>query len=141
MGQFKTCFGPGEAYGIISPEEIKGKGEKERKRTRGGEESSGLGVRARRREAMEGAPRASTRRRRLVERGSDRLAFITGQARDLPSDPYPGDDRGAIWFVVFALKSLSRIPDRLPAAFTSDWVKFSCLSQFRYVLENFSFEG
>lgn len=24
-----------------------------------------------------------------MERGSDRLAFITGQARDLPSDPYP----------------------------------------------------
>ncbi|KAL5211231.1 hypothetical protein ABZP36_022078 [Zizania latifolia] len=29
------------------------------------------------------------RRRRLVERGSDRLAFITGQARSLPSDPLP----------------------------------------------------
>ncbi|VAH65922.1 uncharacterized protein LOC119269680 [Triticum dicoccoides] len=38
---------------------------------------------------MEGAPRANTRRRRLVERGSDRLAFITGQTRDLPPDPYP----------------------------------------------------
>ncbi|CAM0883705.1 unnamed protein product [Alopecurus aequalis] len=38
---------------------------------------------------MEGAPKASTRRRRLVERGSDRLAFITGQASVLPSDPYP----------------------------------------------------
>ncbi|XP_006647635.3 uncharacterized protein LOC102720677 [Oryza brachyantha] len=29
------------------------------------------------------------RRRRLVERGSDRLAFITGQAHSLPSDPPP----------------------------------------------------
>uniref|UniRef100_A0A0D9VJ50 Uncharacterized protein n=1 Tax=Leersia perrieri TaxID=77586 RepID=A0A0D9VJ50_9ORYZ len=29
------------------------------------------------------------RRRRLVERGSDRLAFITGQASSLPSDPPP----------------------------------------------------
>lgn len=39
---------------------------------------------------MEGPPKASTRRRRLVERGSDRLAFITGQASALPpSDPYP----------------------------------------------------
>uniref|UniRef100_A0A453FZL1 Uncharacterized protein n=1 Tax=Aegilops tauschii subsp. strangulata TaxID=200361 RepID=A0A453FZL1_AEGTS len=44
---------------------------------------------------MEGAPRANTRRRRLVERGSDRLAFITGQTRDLPPDPdpYPGNRR------------------------------------------------
>lgn len=41
---------------------------------------------------MEGAPRASTRRRRLVERGSDRLAFITGQTRDLPPDPDPYPD-------------------------------------------------
>uniref|UniRef100_A0ACD5VXB3 Uncharacterized protein n=1 Tax=Avena sativa TaxID=4498 RepID=A0ACD5VXB3_AVESA len=38
---------------------------------------------------MEGPPKANTRRRRLVERGSDRLAFITGQASALPSDPYP----------------------------------------------------
>uniref|UniRef100_A0ACD5WKD4 Uncharacterized protein n=1 Tax=Avena sativa TaxID=4498 RepID=A0ACD5WKD4_AVESA len=38
---------------------------------------------------MEGPPKANTRRRqRLVERGSDRLAFITGQASALPSDPY-----------------------------------------------------
>uniref|UniRef100_A0A0E0CAN9 Uncharacterized protein n=1 Tax=Oryza meridionalis TaxID=40149 RepID=A0A0E0CAN9_9ORYZ len=29
------------------------------------------------------------RRRRLVDRGSDRLAFITGQAQSLPSDPSP----------------------------------------------------
>ncbi|KAF7031730.1 hypothetical protein CFC21_043013 [Triticum aestivum] len=41
---------------------------------------------------MEGAPRANTRRRRLVERGSDRLAFITGQTRDLPPDPDPYPD-------------------------------------------------
>ncbi|XP_062226877.1 uncharacterized protein LOC133925067 [Phragmites australis] len=32
---------------------------------------------------------ATTRRRRLVERGSDRLAFITGQTSSLPSDPPP----------------------------------------------------
>ncbi|KAG8071725.1 hypothetical protein GUJ93_ZPchr0006g42290 [Zizania palustris] len=32
---------------------------------------------------------ANARRRRLVERGSDRLAFITGQTRSLPSDPLP----------------------------------------------------
>uniref|UniRef100_A0A0D9V842 Uncharacterized protein n=1 Tax=Leersia perrieri TaxID=77586 RepID=A0A0D9V842_9ORYZ len=32
---------------------------------------------------------ANARRRRLVERGSDRLAFITGQAHSLPSDPSP----------------------------------------------------
>ncbi|KAF0922107.1 hypothetical protein E2562_024679 [Oryza meyeriana var. granulata] len=31
----------------------------------------------------------NARRRRLVERGSDRLAFITGQAHSLPSDPPP----------------------------------------------------
>ncbi|RLN21910.1 uncharacterized protein C2845_PM07G29570 [Panicum miliaceum] len=31
-----------------------------------------------------------TRRRRLVERGSDRLAFITGQTRSLSCDPIPG---------------------------------------------------
>ncbi|EMS35666.1 hypothetical protein TRIUR3_28797 [Triticum urartu] len=29
----------------------------------------------------------------MVERGSDRLAFITGQTRDLPPDPYPGNRR------------------------------------------------
>ncbi|KAF8775235.1 hypothetical protein HU200_004637 [Digitaria exilis] len=33
---------------------------------------------------------AGTRRRRLVERGSDRLAFITGQTRSLSCDPIPG---------------------------------------------------
>lgn len=38
--------------------------------------------------AMEGGTNA--RRRRLVERGADRLAFITGQAQTLPSDPLPG---------------------------------------------------
>ncbi|KAG0540266.1 hypothetical protein BDA96_03G394200 [Sorghum bicolor] len=32
---------------------------------------------------------AGTRRRRLVERGSDRLAFITGQTRSLSCDPIP----------------------------------------------------
>nr|ACG44791.1 hypothetical protein [Zea mays] len=32
---------------------------------------------------------AGTRRRRLVERGSDRLAFITGQTRTLSCDPIP----------------------------------------------------
>lgn len=37
---------------------------------------------------MEGGTNA--RRRRLVERGADRLAFITGQAQTLPSDPLPG---------------------------------------------------
>uniref|UniRef100_A0A0E0GAQ0 Uncharacterized protein n=1 Tax=Oryza nivara TaxID=4536 RepID=A0A0E0GAQ0_ORYNI len=36
---------------------------------------------------MEGGTNA--RRRRLVERGADRLAFITGQAQTLPSDPLP----------------------------------------------------
>uniref|UniRef100_A0A0E0K370 Uncharacterized protein n=1 Tax=Oryza punctata TaxID=4537 RepID=A0A0E0K370_ORYPU len=36
---------------------------------------------------MEGG--ANARRRRLVERGTDRLAFITGQAQSLPSDPLP----------------------------------------------------
>jgi hypothetical protein len=56
---------------------------------------------------MEGAPKASTRRRRLVERGSDRLAFITGQASVLPSDPYPGNHRGANLFCV-GLESLLR---------------------------------
>ncbi|KAL6614120.1 hypothetical protein ACP70R_036390 [Stipagrostis hirtigluma subsp. patula] len=38
---------------------------------------------------------AGTRRRRLVERGSDRLAFITGQTRDLPSDPLPDSPFGS----------------------------------------------
>ncbi|KAL5227530.1 hypothetical protein ABZP36_015795 [Zizania latifolia] len=38
---------------------------------------------------MESGASANSRRRRLVERGSDRLAFITGQARSLPSDPSP----------------------------------------------------
>ncbi|KAL6840273.1 hypothetical protein ACP4OV_030083 [Aristida adscensionis] len=39
---------------------------------------------------------AGTRRRRLVERGSDRLAFITGQTRDLPSDPLPDSPFGTV---------------------------------------------
>jgi hypothetical protein len=65
---------------------------------------------------MEGPPKASTRRRRLVERGSDRLAFITGQASVLPpSDPYPGNHRGAKFF------SFVRI--RKPVAFTPDWIR------------------
>jgi hypothetical protein len=71
---------------------------------------------ARTEEAMEGPPKASTRRRRLVERGSDRLAFITGQASALPpSDPYPGNHRGAKFF------SFVRI--RKPVAFTPDWIR------------------
>jgi len=37
---------------------------------------------------------AGTRRRRLVERGSDRLAFITGQTRSLSCDPIPGNADG-----------------------------------------------
>jgi hypothetical protein len=39
---------------------------------------------------------AGTRRRRLVERGSDRLAFITGQTRSLSCDPIPGNPRERI---------------------------------------------
>jgi hypothetical protein len=34
---------------------------------------------------------ANTRRRRLVERGTDRLAFITGQTRSLSADAQSGD--------------------------------------------------
>jgi hypothetical protein len=34
---------------------------------------------------------ANTRRRRLVERGTDRLAFITGQTSILSSDSQSGD--------------------------------------------------
>jgi hypothetical protein len=33
---------------------------------------------------------AGTRRWRLVERGSDRLAFINSQTRSLSCDPIPG---------------------------------------------------
>lgn len=65
-------------------------------RERGG--GSGLGVPARRRLAWGLAMEkgAGTRRRRLVERGSDRLAFITGQTRSLSCDPIPGNPRESI---------------------------------------------
>jgi hypothetical protein len=54
--------------------------EEKKKVVAGGEEEVG---------AMEKG--ANTRRRRLVERGTDRLAFITGQTRSLSADAQSGD--------------------------------------------------
>ena len=81
----------------------------------GGRGSSGLGVPARGRLGVAMEKGAGTRRRRLVERGSDRLAFITGQTRSLSCDPIPGNADGKasanprIAFCPAALADSSRV--------------------------------
>ncbi|KAK3166049.1 hypothetical protein QOZ80_1AG0040870 [Eleusine coracana subsp. coracana] len=50
----------------------------------------------RRREGAAMEKGANTRRRRLVERGTDRLAFITGQTRSLPSDSQSDSPLGTV---------------------------------------------
>uniref|UniRef100_J3L639 Uncharacterized protein n=1 Tax=Oryza brachyantha TaxID=4533 RepID=J3L639_ORYBR len=65
---------------------------------------------------MESGTNERRRRRRLGGRGSDRLAFITGQAQSLPSDPSPDSS---------LCDASPQLSDRLPSEYRIGDDKFS----------------